>query len=257
MLSIALAALLQTASAPVQGQVSPDHQPATLDAMLAAKDYRKLGDTIRSVSRQEDLRSDLDWLKDKMMSGESAWISMLYARLLWAASEGLPAGAQSQLRQTAAMATLYAFAAIQIDGTRCGDRTAPANRFQQLMGWNKDVWPFIASLSEPERATMLKLVPLIESRTAAKRDQQGDVEFLCRAGMEETAYNLKNGTAVEAPPVPGQFGRNVVLSGDGKYKPSERAESEWKPDAEKYRAALPQALAKQFATLSALGPSPK
>lgn len=79
MLHIALAALVQVSSSLVAGQVSPSHQPAALDALLAAKDYKKLGVTIQTVSRPEDLRSDLDWLKDKMMSGETAWATMLYA----------------------------------------------------------------------------------------------------------------------------------------------------------------------------------
>src|SRR3954451_10822198 len=112
MLHIALAALVQISGAFVPSQVSPDHQPAALDAVLAVKDYEKLGATILSPTRSEDLRSDLDWLKDKMMSGESAYVTMLYARVLWDVSEGLPQQAQSQLRETAAMATLYAYAAM-------------------------------------------------------------------------------------------------------------------------------------------------
>ena len=250
MLHFALVALVQTSSALVPGQISPSHQPAALDAVLAAKDYKKLGMTIQSVSRREDLRSDLDWLKAKMMAGETAWVTMLYARLLWAASEGLPPETQSQLKQTAGMATLYAYAAIQIDGTRCGDRSAPAHRLQQLMAWNPEMWPFIASLPEADRSTVLKLVPLLERRTAVQRDQHGDVEFLCRAGLEETSYNLQHGGSREVAARPGQIGRQVELYGDGKYKPSERPLAEWKAEAARRRAALPAALAAQFTSSS-------
>lgn len=251
MLHIALAALVQVSSSLVAGQVSPSHQPAALDALLAAKDYKKLGVTIQSVSRPEDLRSDLDWLKDKMMSGETAWATMLYARLLWAASEHYPSATQTQLKQTAAMATLYAYAAIQIDGARCGDRTAPAHRLQQLMAWNPEIWPFIASLPETDRSIVVKLVPLLERHTAVRRDQHGDVEFLCRSGLEETSYNLQHGGSREVAARPGQIGRQIELYGDGKYKPTERPLAEWKAEAERRRAALPADLAAQVASLSA------
>jgi hypothetical protein len=249
MLDIVLAAFVQTALLP--GQVSVNHQPAALDALLAAKDYKKLGATIQSISTREELRSDLDWLKNKMMSGETAYVTMLYARELWEVSDRVPPEQQSQLKQTAAMATLYAYAAIQIDGTRCGDRTAPTHRLDQLVSWNPQVWPFIASLPEGDKSIVLKLVPLLERRTAARRDKQGDVEFLCRAGLEETSYNLTHGGSREVAAKPGQIGRQIELYGDGKYKPSERPLAEWKAEAETRRGALPATLAAQVARLSA------
>jgi hypothetical protein len=236
---------------PVSAQISADHQPVNLDRLLAAKDYKALGETIGKVSTRDELWSNLGWLKDRMMSGESAYVSMLYARVLWNAAAPLPAKEQSPLRQTAAMATLYAYAAIKIDGTRCGDRSAPAHRVQQLAGWNPEVWSFLASLAEADRVQILTLVPLLEARTAARRDLNGDVEFLCRAGMEEMSYNLSHGTSREVPRAPGQFGRQIVVSGDGKYKPSERPDAEWKPEAAKLRASLPQILAGEVAKLAA------
>lgn len=248
MLHIALAALVQASVVP--GQVSANHEPAVLDALLAAKDYKKLGTTIQSANRAADVRSDLDWLKDKMMSGETAYVTMLYARSLWTVSERVPERTQVQLRETAAMATLYAYAAIQIDGTRCGDRSAPAHRIQQLSAWNPEIWPFIGSLPEADKTMILKLVPALERHSAVKRDRQGDVEFLCRAGLEETTYDLQHGGSREVAPKPGQIGRQVELYGDGKYKPSERPEAEWKPEAERRRAALPASLAAQISGLS-------
>jgi hypothetical protein len=253
--SVLIGFLLIGLARPASAQVSPEHIPAALDTLLAAKNYKKLGQTIWAVSRRDDLNSDLDWLQAKMMTGETAFITMLYSKLLWTASTALPAAPQHQLKESAAMATLYAYSAIRIDGTRCGDRTAPTNRLQQLGGWNPEIWPFLASLSDDERNMILKLVPLLEKRTAARRDQQGDIEFLCRSGMEETSYNLAHGSAREIPPAPGQIGRQIQLSGDGKYRPSERPEAEWKAEALKRRETLPQALAEQVASLSAPKPA--
>lgn len=244
------------AGAAAQNQVSPEHAPAALDALLAARDYMGLGARIRDVSRQPDLVSDLDWLKERTMEGNSAFVTMLYSRLLWSASAGLPPAPARSWRQTSAMMTLYAMAAMIVDGSRCGDRSAPANRSQQLLGWNREIWPFIRSLSEEERQTLIGLAILLEQRTAARRDATGDVDFLCRAGLEETSYNLTHGTAREVPTAPGQIGRQIELTGDGKYKPSERPEAEWRADGEKKRARLAADLSAFVGGLMAAAPPP-
>src|SRR3954470_17430970 len=137
---------------PDDSVVSADHQPAALDRLLAAHDYNSLGARIAGVRRQADLVSDLDWLKARMLEGNSAFVTMLYSRLLWVATEGLPDAPKSELRQTALMAAFYALAAIQIDGTRCGDRSAPGHRADQLMmEWNPQIWRFAATLTPEQR----------------------------------------------------------------------------------------------------------
>jgi hypothetical protein len=101
----------------------------------------------------------------------------------------------------------------------------------------------------------VKLVPLLERRTAARRDEQGDVAFLCRTGLEETSYNLQHGGSREVAARPGQIGRQIELYGDGKYKPSERPPAEWKAEAERRRTALPGTIATEVATLSVSKPA--
>ncbi|HEY0087097.1 MAG TPA: hypothetical protein VGB65_14460 [Allosphingosinicella sp.] len=219
-------------------QVSPEHAPAVLDALLAARDYMTLGKRIGEVSRQPDLVSDLAWLRDRTIEGNSAFVAMLYSRLLWTAAEGLPEEPQREWRETAAMMTLYAQAAIMVDGQRCGDRSAPANRSQQLLEWNPEIWPFIGSLKAEERKRLVDVAVLVEGKTAARRDALGDVDFLCRGGMEEIQYNLIHGTSREEAPRPGVIGRQIVLAGDGKYKPSERPQAEWTAGAAKMRPTL-------------------
>jgi len=250
--SLLVAALLAV-SIPASAQVAPAHQPAALDALLAAKDYRALTTTIRSGSTQEEVKSDLDWLRAKLMSGESAIVSMLYARLLWDSSGELPAEPKSKLRQTAAFAILYAFATIQIDGARCGDQTAPGHRTAQLVEMIPDLQAFVAGLSKEERNAIVAAVVEIEQFTAARRDQQGDVTLLCSGGMEEIAYNLDHGSTREMPEKPGGF-RHIEVSGDGKYKPSERPEAEWKPEAARERAKLPESIAKLVSDMSENSP---
>ena len=241
------AALLVSQPGLAPEQVSAEHQPSKLDSLLAVENYVALGRTISTVSRQSDLRSDLDWLKLQMMDGRSAFLTMLYSRLLWVAATGLPDAEKSKLRQTAAMTTLYAYAAIAVDGSRCGDRSAPSRRLDQLMLWNPDIWPFIGSLPAIDREQVLEVAVALEKHTAAKRDLSGDIEFLCRAGLEEMDYNLKHGSSREVPTPPGSIGRTIELSGDGKYKPSLRDEQEWRPEAAKLRSSLHSSLSQLVA----------
>lgn len=254
-ISAALLATTQPAGPPQE--VSADHQPARLDALLAAEDYVTLGRTIREVSRQPDLRSDLDWLRARMLEGRSAFVTMLYSRLLWAAAGGLPEYERGQMRQTAAMTTLYAYGAIRIDGTRCGDRSAPMRRAEQLMGWNPEIWPFLAALPPREREQVLMVAVAIEARTAARRDAAGDTAFLCRGGLEETQYNLAHGSARQVPTPPGGIGTTIELSGDGRYRPSETPETERRGRAAELRAALAADLADFAASATAAGAVPR
>lgn len=227
--------------AQAQGQVSAEHQPARLDRLLEAKDYAALGDTIAGVTSAIDMASDLDWLKAQMLEGNSAFISMLYARQLWILANHLPAEKAVPVKRTAAMATVYAYAAITVDGVRCGDRSAPSRRAEQLMTWIP-IWPFIRSLSAEERQALTQIVVALESRTAAQRGASGDVDFLCRNGLEEMRYNMEHGTAREVPTPAGGIGRTVELYGDGNYEPSVRPESEWRPEAMEARSSLPAEL---------------
>lgn len=235
-IAVLMAAVAQPSAPPEP--VPTQHQPTNLDRLLDTKDYVTLGKTIQSVSRASDAKSDLDWLKARMMEGNSAFVTMLYSRLLWDVSANFPDEPKAELRQTAAMTTLYAYAAITVDGERCGDRSAVSHRTDQLMTGNPEIWPFIRSLSSEQREMIVKVAVMLETHTASRRDAIGDVEFLCRAGLEETAYNLRHGTAREVPTPAGGFGKTIELSGDGKYKPSERPEAEWRAAAEKRRSAL-------------------
>lgn len=241
-------------AAPATAQVLPADRPAALDALLAAKDYHALTATIRNGSTQEKLKSDLDWLRAKLVSGESALVSMLYARLLWDSSSEFPAQPKKGFRQTASFAILYAYATIQIDGSRCGDPSAPSRRADQLVMMIPEFRPFFAALSEAERAAIGDRVVEIEQSTAERRDQQGDVKFLCSGGMEEMAYNLENGSSRELPATSDGWKR-IEVTGNGTYKPSERPEAEWKAEAARQRAALPATIAEAIAALSAEPPA--
>ncbi|HEX9948025.1 MAG TPA: hypothetical protein VGA98_10840 [Allosphingosinicella sp.] len=239
----ALAAVAASPAAATQAAAPPpaaegSGRAARLSALLGAGDHMALGRMIREPITEADVMTDLDWLKERLFEGRSAWIAMLYAKLLWSLSDSSPPEAADELRQTAVMATLYASAAIAIDGARCGDRSAPASRQDQVMGWEPEIWPFLAKMTPEHRERAIQLAALIEERTRTRRDSAGDVEFLCRGGMEEMQYNMKHGSMREVAPRPGQIGRQIVVDGDGKYRPSVREEKAWRPEAEAARSGL-------------------
>ena len=239
----ALALLAASPGASAQGAALPPpseggSRAARLSALLVAQDHMALGRMIREPVTEAEVETDLDWLKERWLEGNSAWIAMLYAKLLWSLSDRSPPEAADPLRQTAVMAMLYASAAIGIDGARCGDRSAPVGRQDQLMGWQREIWPFLAKMTPEHRQRAVDLAVRIEERTRARRDSAGDVEFLCRGGMEEMTYNLEHGTMRVADPKPGQIGRRIVVGGDGKYRPSVREEKMWRPEAEAARSDL-------------------
>jgi hypothetical protein len=148
------------------------------------------------------------------------------------------------------MASLYAYAAIGIDGARCGDRSAPSNRLDQLMGWEGRIWPFLTEMTPEQRQMAVDLAVRTEERTRARRDSKGDVEFLCRGGMEEMSYNMTHGTMREVEAKPGQIGRQIVVDGDGKYRPSVREQKAWQPEAEAARSSLRARLVQLVAAAS-------
>jgi len=108
----------------------------------------------------------------------------------------------------------------------------------------REMLQFLAAQPQEKKDEAVAIAVGIESRTAAVRDSTGDINFVCRFGLEETTYNLKHGTATERPARPGEIGRQIELKGDGKYVPSTVPEAVWRPQAQKAREALPGDLAK-------------
>ena len=238
-----LALLAAQAAAPPSLPANPPAADvaASLDRMLDAKDYNNLCTAALSVGSVPALRPYLDWEQARMTRGASAIVAFMYARDLWRTAAALPAEQGNMLRQTAAGTLLYAYGAVQIDGARCADATAPQNRLDQLITIYRDVWAFLRAASVAEREQIVRLALLIDARSAAARTAQGDDEFLCRYGMEETSYGLQHGTARDVPTAPGQVGRTIAVTSEG-YRPRIRPESEARPIADRHRAALHQTL---------------
>jgi hypothetical protein len=68
--------------------------------------------------------------------------------------------------------------------------------------------------------------------------------------MEEMSYNMTHGTMREVEAKPGQIGRQIVVDGDGKYRPSVREQKAWQPEAEAARSSLRARLVQLVAAAS-------
>lgn len=104
------------------------------------------------------------------------------------------------------------------------------------------IWTFVSSLSDAERAQIVDLVVEVERKTAAKRFETGDANFLCKGGMSQISFGLANGTTREVAPEPGQFGRQIKVDDGGKYQPELVGKEEWGKIAATRRAGLRNAL---------------
>lgn len=236
-LGFGLAFALGAASPPATPP-APKNEPvrAELDGLLQKKDYVELQKRVLEPRTHEELSAFLDWGRDRWLEGNSAAVPFIQSRLLWSVASSNPRLAD--LKMTAASALLYVLVVVRIDGARCGDRTAPNDRFFKIAHAGRELLAFAAAASPDDREQMISLAELAERKTALVRDEKGDVDFVCRYGLEETTYNMTHGSAREVPEQPGQFGRQIVLSGDGNYKPSVRPEADWKPEVAKLRASL-------------------
>lgn len=230
--------LLAAAEAP-PANPTRDQQYAILDKALAQKDYDAISATVREPRTEQMLWANLDWLSQRWREGETALLPILYATSLWQVAEGLPVERRSEVRGTAAAALIYSYAVTFVDGSRCGDRSAPAHRRDQAMGLIRDFWQEVRAYPLERRKMIAWIALAVEKQTADARDAKGDVDFMCRFGMEEMTYNLKHGTMEERPPMPGQFGRQIAVTGDGKFKPSTVPEANWRPAMAKAREDLP------------------
>lgn len=212
-----------------------------LDNLLGKEDYTLLGKRMQNPQSSEEFKFILDWSKEKWLTGNSSIVPFIYSNILWAVTKD--AGPQGDgLKSTAAAALLYVIANVEIDGERCADRSAPGDRLLKIMGGGRPILEFVANASEEDRKRMIYIATEIARRTETVRDAKGDKNFVCRFGMAEINYNLKHGSQREVPAQPGQFGRQIILDGDGGYVPQELPETEWRPKVAKRRAEMAASL---------------
>lgn len=186
---------------------------AELDALLEARDWKRLSPALMALSSPRDAASFArvaDWLKGKLLSGAGFLVAYVYMRDLWAAGNGLNVDdPKNDLRVSAGMIALYAFELIVIDGAKCEDRSAPDNRVHQLLSLNAATFSFLKSRPAELKENLVTTALAFEKKTAPMRR---DDDLLCRDGMDQMKAGLERGTQREVPTPPGHIGRTVDVT---------------------------------------------
>jgi hypothetical protein len=249
----ALAAEPTPLSSPAQDRVraslSADIGPvpsdaAVLDGYVSREDWTPLIKRLGSTTTPADVLRDLDWERSKVVNGGNFLFDISYVNTLWRTANSQPAPASDQLRQTALAFALYGLALIELDGARCKDPTAPAQKLQLAI----TNWAVIVRYGQslpPQDQEVAKQVALkLEWATAPVRAND---PILCRGGMAEMNANLQAGAKPQEVPTaraPNTLpGKSYTIPHIVDYKPEYLAEEIWKPTVEPRRARLPQTFA--------------
>jgi len=192
-LSVSSLAFAQT-NRSIDQTKTPSPSNAELDALLAARQWNKIGEvlTFRSGNREDFIRT-LDWLEDRIAQGGGVTLSMILARDLWNVGNIIKGNTpDTDFRMRAGLMTLYAYEQIMIDGAACTDAAAPARRLEILMMTRKETLEYLRHLSFGIRNKIVDSALELEKNTASLRK---DDDFICQREADET----KDASANQAP----------------------------------------------------------
>jgi TPR repeat protein len=221
---------------PEEPQLAAQPYEARAQHYLDAHDYGRLHQVVDDWAGGSEGLHALDWLKEKMIQGETIEIAYLYAADLWRLGNSVPASnPNAQLKDTAAMVTTYAFAVIEIDGDKCKDVSAPGHNLQlNLSTWGKVTWSYMAALPLDQRTKIITDAEALEKRTAPLRKVD---RLVCGGGIGEfkTADFSKE---KEVPTPPGGVGKTFDVPSDPNYMPELKPEAEYRPLVDKARQQI-------------------
>jgi len=222
-LGLVAAALLQASAAQAPPPPAPTAAPpaslqsaqaqvAKLDALLDARDYRRLREQVESVATRAEFDTMLVWLRDRSSQGRSAFVSWLYMQGLFSLNEALNPGKDGALLDTAALALLGGLVLVKSDGAYCADPSAVTNRTTQCMAAGPRLLPRLQALPEALRQQLLGSILNMEASAAAARPADGDAPFVCTGGLADISAGLAAGAVREVPNQPGTFGRSFAVT---------------------------------------------
>ena len=218
---------------------------ADLDALLAARSWNRLGDALSQPGTIEDAWKRLNWLKTRVENGAGFFVSILYARDLWAIGNLQKVDNPAlDLRESAAVISLYTYELILIDGSKCEDRTAPENRGMQLFKSQAATFAFLKQLSPELKSKLVDLAIAMEQKTAPQR---ADDDLLCRDGLEQMKASLDRYMQQGVPTPAGQIGKTVAVAPPPGWTPKFLSPDAYRPMQDQIRAAMRENLLKLVA----------
>lgn len=217
---------------------------AELDALLAQKDYLKLGTILKSAKTADEVLQYMNWQQRKLLSGASAFINFAYIFDLDRVGHSLTDHRALELKKTSAVIWLYAFTLILVDGVKCKDVSAPENRKNQLLTVFPRVVQFMRAIPATELEGLVNIAIKMEVNTASMRV---DDDFLCRDGlaaMQAGIAKFGDKATREVPTPPGGVGTTKEIMADPDYKPEFLPKDVWEPKQKEMRAGMLAILAK-------------
>jgi len=217
---------------------------AALDGYVTREDWTPLVKRLSPSPTPGDVARDLNWERSKIVNGGNILFDIAYVNTLWTTAKSLPAPVVDQIRQTAVAFALYQLALIDLDGPRCKDPTAPAQKLQLAMTNWAVIIRYGQSLPTEQQEVAKQSALKLEWATAPVRAND---PVLCRGGLAEMQANLQAGGKPQEVPAdpnrpPGTYlpGKNYSVPHIVDYKPEYLAEALWKPTVDARRAKLPQ-----------------
>jgi hypothetical protein len=229
-------------TAPAQSQQQPPVHPlppdAELDALLAAHKWHELAAALSHLDSPASLYRSLNWLEARLDAGGGLLIGLIDARTLWEVGEHLhDPDPRSDLRLTAGMVTLYTFEMIVIDGARCADTSAPANRVLQLRRARQDTLLYLKQQPDAVQNVAIDMALALEKKTAPLR---GEDDLVCRGGVAEFQATAERGAETPGPDT--RAGPTVAVRPPADWTPAFVGPAVYEPLQARARAGMPAAL---------------
>lgn len=222
----------------------PPDQPE-LDRLLRADEHEEMLALLRK-GFASNAPLYLNWERRAVFEGGPLLTTILYAQDLWGLSEHAPEATGAQLKETALIMALYAYAQTEVEGERCADPKAGADRRRQLDELLAPIWAWgrQAPAALREQAKFMALTT--EFITAPVR--RNDV-VLCQGAKKDEMTEITEGLAALGDKTPklakeqkGLGTTYVVPRPPAKFRP----ESEYRPRQELVRRQLADALDRQL-----------
>lgn len=250
-MGLALCGFAYLSTAPLSSAQSQQLAPsaalpsdADLDAMLAAQNWQGLGAALSQPGNPQSVPRAMNWLKTRIDNGGGFFLTLLYARDLWAMGSSLKIDEPSKdLRLTAGMISLYSYELIVIDGAKCEDQTAPGHRLDQLIMSRAATFAYLKNQTPELKGKIVDLAVALEKKTAPLRK---DDDLICRGGLQQMQAGLQSGKQHEVATPPGQIGKTVAVEPPPNWVPKFVSPNIYKPAQDKARSDMRATLLKQL-----------
>jgi len=210
----------------------PDHE---LDAMLAARKWSDLGAALSHVRSGESVLRMMNWLQSRIDTGGGFLLGFVLAKNLWELGNARKNDdPNADNRITAGLITLYTYELIAIDGAKCGDKTAPDHRLQQLLMTNGPALAYLKTKPDAIKVSVVEIAIALEKKTAPLRKLD---DLLCRDGLEQMQAGIVAGTTHDVQS-PGQYGRTVAVEAPKDFAPRVLLPGQYEPAQESARLKM-------------------